>query len=213
MVTEHATDGRPWPIDPIGTPPPAPLPIPELGTPDDVSMALAQFAGSGGGGGSTVRTSDAAADPHSDAMRSAEGSEPVSDDDRNRYGLLLDHAAERGLLSTHDYEVRLGELAAATSVDRMRQIVTELPAFTPPVAAASSNRSRRSSSAVAPGTVLAAVSGRRRTSPWVLLGMLVLVIVVLLVFFAIYTEHLVRSHNVGFPPPPVAARPVSAPLP
>ena len=37
----------------------------------------------------------------------------VTDEDRNRYGVLLDHAAERGLLSPAEYQVRLAELAEA----------------------------------------------------------------------------------------------------
>jgi hypothetical protein len=167
MVTDDATDGRPWPIDPSSTLSSAqgPVPVPDLA---------------------------------------------VSDDDRTRYGLLLDHAAERGLVSPLEYEVRLGELAAATSIDQMKQIVTELPAFTAPAAVTTPNRSRRSSSAVAPGSALAAVGGRRRPGPWVLLGMIVLVIAAALVFFSIYAEHLTRNHNVGIPALSAAIRLFSA---
>ncbi len=42
----------------------------------------------------------------------------IDDDERDRYGLLLDRAAERGLLTPREYRFRLGELAAATTVDR-----------------------------------------------------------------------------------------------
>ena len=42
----------------------------------------------------------------------------VSDEERNRYGVLLDHAAERGLLTAAEYQVRLAELADATSIER-----------------------------------------------------------------------------------------------
>ena len=53
----------------------------------------------------------------------------VTDEDRNRYGVLLDHAAERGLLSPGDYQARLSEVASATSLDELKRIVTELPVF------------------------------------------------------------------------------------
>ncbi len=70
-------------------------------------------------------------------------SNPVTDHDRTVYGDLLDRAAERGLLSEHDYQIRLGELAEATTVDQMQRIVTELPAFTPTPAASAHPLSRR----------------------------------------------------------------------
>jgi hypothetical protein len=53
----------------------------------------------------------------------------VTDEDRNRYGVLLDHAAERGLLSPGDYQARLADVASATSLDELKRIVTELPVF------------------------------------------------------------------------------------
>ena len=123
----------------------------------------------------------------------------VSDEDRNRYGVLLDHAAERGLLSTHDYEVRLGELAAATSVDEMRRIVTELPVFT--AAAATPSGPRRPGPLADPGPVAAV--GRRRASPWVVLGMLLVVIVAVMAFFVVYAEHMIRNHSAGLVTPAV----------
>ena len=43
-------------------------------------------------------------------------------------------AAERGLLSPTEYQARLGEVAEASSVDELRRIVTELPAFGTPSA-------------------------------------------------------------------------------
>lgn len=190
-VTDDATDGRPWPIDPAEH---DPLPVPELGATDDVTQALVGF-------GSPVN-----------GMRPAvvgAGPAPVSDADRTRFGVLLDHAAERGLLSSYDYEVRLGELAEATSIDRMRQIVTELPAFTA-TPAATPTRSRRTVTAAGPGTAVGTVSDRRRTNPWVLLGILLVVIVAALIFFSIYAEHVVRSHQVGMPSPAAVVRVVSA---
>ena len=57
----------------------------------------------------------------------------VTDEVRNRYGELLDRAAERGLLSPFEYQERLGRVAEATSEDELRVLVTELPAFGAPV--------------------------------------------------------------------------------
>ena len=53
----------------------------------------------------------------------------VSDDDRNRFGRLLDTAAEQGLLSPLDYQNRLAQVASAGSVAELQRIVTEIPAF------------------------------------------------------------------------------------
>ena len=121
-MTDDAADGRPWPIDPIPTPP-----------------TWEASAGSRVGRGPTTcrprwPTSPVTANGSApaDPAPADRPEEPVgvTDEDRNRYGLLLDRAAERGLLSTDEYEVRLGELAEATSIDQMQQIVTELPVFT-----------------------------------------------------------------------------------
>jgi hypothetical protein len=171
-VTDDATDGRPWPIDPAAH---DPVPIPELGGTDDVTTGLAGFVSPRKGSAPAV-----AAEPT-----------PVSDEDRTRFGVLLDHAAERGLLSSYDYELRLGELADATSIEQMREIVTQLPAFTStPTSARRSVRATGTSTAPATGE-------RRRANPWLLLGMLVVVIVAALVFFSIYAEHVVGHHHVG----------------
>jgi hypothetical protein len=69
---------------------------------------------------------------------------PVTDQDRNRYGLLLDKALERGLLTTSDYEVRLRDLAEATSTEEMLAIVTDLPAFARATASSAWRRGSRS---------------------------------------------------------------------
>ncbi len=136
----------------------------------------------------------------------------MTDEDRNRFGTLLDHAAERGLLSVSEYEIRLGELAAATSIDEMREIVTELPAFTPmPSTPARSKRSGVAGGLGGSGTPLApsGASRRRHANPWVVLGILLVVTVAVLVFFVIYAEHLVHTHGAGMPSP-AAALPLSA---
>ena len=193
-VPDDAADGRPWPIDPVPTPPRSgALPVPELGGSDDPADVLSEFAGHTDGPPSSEPTSA--------------GQEPagVTDEDRNNYGVLPDHAAERGLLSTHEYEVRLGELAAATSLDEMRRIVTELPAFT--AVAATPSGSRRPSPVVGPDP--AAAAGHRRSGPWVVLGMLVVVIVAAMIVLAIYAEHMIRSHSAGLITP-VVLRSVSA---
>ncbi len=181
-MTDDAADGRPWPIDPL----PAStdwgaLPVPELGGQDDLDATLAGFVGQANG----------SADP----APSREEPVGVSDEDRNRYGLLLDHAAERGLLSTDEYEVRLGELASATSIDEMRQIVTELPVFT--VAAATPTKGARRPGPVAGPNPVMALGDRRRRSPWMVLGLVLVVVVGLMVLFTIYAEHVTRSHNPG----------------
>ena len=50
-MTEDATDGRPWPVDPPAPPGPAsPTPVPELAVAEGVSDLLASFAGKGNGG-------------------------------------------------------------------------------------------------------------------------------------------------------------------
>ena len=204
LVTDDATDGRPWPIDPLGSEPdPEAAPVPDLTGLDDLSKVLTDFASSANRSASTaffgVPTPPVAPPP---AVETVSG---VTDEDRNRFGILLDHAAERGLLSLPEYEVRLGELAAATSVDEMRQIVTELPVFNP-VAANTAPRSRRSGLAAGLGGSGTAPGGRRRVNPWVMLGVLLVVAVVLLVFFAVYAEHLVHSHGAGLPSSAVALR-------
>ena len=135
--------------------------------------------------------------------------EVVTDEERTRYGLLLDSAAERGLLDPADYEIRLRELAAATTTAQMVDIVAELPAFTTPAPAP--RRSRPAiQSANRAGAAGAAATQRRRLMVWVLMGLLVVVAVASLIILALSAERLSRSRNGSPPPPPVATRPVSA---
>jgi hypothetical protein len=224
-VTDDSTDGRPWPIDPSrpSTPAAGPLPVPDLAPADDPLDSLADFATAvdgavnGAANGTAHRAGHGAA--HRDAPPNPLDASPstvgvdgdaVSDDDRTRYGLLLDRAAERGLLSSYDYQVKLGELAEATTIDQMKTIVTDLPALTTPPTAPRPTRSKRSSAAVAPEVGLAAVSGRRRSSPWVLLGVLVFVVLASIVFFYLYAEHLVHTRGAGVLAAAAAARALSA---
>jgi hypothetical protein len=136
-----------------------------------------------------------------------EPTEVVTDEERTRYGLLLDRAAERGLLDPAEYQIRLRELAEATSTARMLEIVTELPAFTlPPATAARTPRSLRTRPA-APG-----VGGqRRRSTVWVVLVVVVVIAVVSLVVLALSVERLSRTHGSGQSMAPVAAQRFSAP--
>ncbi len=136
-----------------------------------------------------------------------EPGEVVTDEERTRYGLLLDRAAERGLLDPAEYQVRLGELAEATSTARMLEIVTELPAFSLPApTAARTPRSVRTKPA-APGTG----GQRRRGTVWVVLVVVVVIAVVSLVVLALSVERLSRTHGPGQSSPPVAAPWLSAP--
>jgi hypothetical protein len=125
----------------------------------------------------------------------------IGDDERTSYGLLLDRAAERGLLTPAEYQIRLRALAEATTVETMHEIVTELPVLGRPAARAP-KRARSTRRAVPPGAAVpsghAAVAPGtppRRSSPWFVLVVVVLVVVLSMVFFAVYAEHLVRAHG------------------
>jgi hypothetical protein len=166
--------------------------LPELGGLDDVTRTLSGFAGSTNG-------------------EERHGiDDPVTDDDRTRYGVLLDHAAERGLLTVAEYEVRIGELAEAITIDEMRRIVTELPAFAPSAPTSTPARARRSGPVLATDAMLMTAGTRRRNSSWVMLALVVAVVVALLIVFTIYAQHLVKSHTAA-PPGTAAVRTVSAP--
>lgn len=162
----------------------------------------------GDGSSPSIDRSQAAHHPHPcpiPELETDQQSSPVTDEDRTRYGLLLDRAAERGLLTPYEYEIRLRELAEATSTDQMRQIVTELPAFAVPAATAPSARARRKGSSATSGGTPPATAGRGpRTSRWVALVVLVVLIAASLVVLAIYAEHLVRRHTGGLAVPAVS---------
>ncbi len=131
----------------------------------------------------------------------------MTDEDRDRYGRLLDRAAERGLLDAYDYEVRLRDLASASTIEEMNRIVTELPAFTapPPVAGTRARASAVGTPKLGPG--------RRRSSPWLLLVVVVVVVVASLALLALYAGHLDRSHHSGMAPAAAPAYRLSAPRP
>jgi len=146
---------------------------------------------------------------------SVPGYEPgVTDDVRNRYGVLLDHAAERGLLAPAEYQARLAELADATSEEQLRRIVTELPAFAVAGAVGASERSSRSTGASAPRPAAdpAALDSamwanltpprpaRSSGNPWVMLLLLVAVLLVAMVALALVAGHVAHTHHTGAGP-------------
>jgi hypothetical protein len=120
---------------------------------------------------------------------------PVSDEDRNRFGLLLDRAAERGLLAPAEYQVRLRELAEATSVEEMTRIVSELPAFTEVPSAAKAKRPKAPHSE--PLLASARPSEPRRNPPWALLLIVVVTIAVALVVLGLFAAHAIHTHSSG----------------
>lgn len=138
----------------------------------------------------------------------------VTDEDRNRYGVLLDHAAERGLLSPAEYQVRLSGLAEATSVEELQQIVTELPGVggvpvgtggTVPVPGGPPSGPARWGT-TAPELDAALWAGltparerRHRGNPWVILGILVAVLCVALVCLALVAGHVAHTHPAPVP--------------
>ncbi|HEY5096462.1 MAG TPA: hypothetical protein VII46_00375 [Acidimicrobiales bacterium] len=135
--------------------------------------------------------------------------EVITDEVRTRYGLLLDRAAERGLLEPADYEVRLRALAEATTTEQMVDIVAELPAFTPPPSRGSpagALGAGRSIPGPRPGR---AAPGRRRMALWALVTLLVIVAVASLVILALSVERLSKNRGSIGPPVPVATRPFS----
>ncbi|HEX7444287.1 MAG TPA: DUF1707 domain-containing protein [Acidimicrobiales bacterium] len=149
----------------------------------------------------------------------------VTDDDRNRYGVLLDHAAERGLLSPAEYQVRLVELAEASSVEQLQRIVTELPAFGGSVILATAAGGpvpvpgepvgpaavpgrpvgpSPDSTVVAPeldaalwASLTPATPRRNRGNPWVILIVLVAVLMAALVGLALVAGHVSHAHTGG----------------
>ncbi len=121
--------------------------------------------------------------------------EVITDEERNRYGSLLDRAAERGLLEPAEYEVRLQELAEATSTQEMMRIVTELPVFDPLTQSSAPKKTRPARHTMSRGATQP--GSRRRVTIWALLGLLVVVAVVSLVILAVSAERLTHRQGGG----------------
>ncbi len=141
---------------------------------------------------------------------------PVTDDDRQRFGVLLDRALERGLLDPVEYQHRLGAIAAATTLEELRDLVTELPVLRTGVGVPVSGvgggpggGARYGASGEAHQAWLAslgrprygATSGPRR-SPWPVLVVVLAVLVLLVVILAVVGAHLARTHQQGLARPP-----------
>ncbi len=143
--------------------------------------------------------------------------EQVTDEDRNRFGMLLDSAAERGLLSAADYEVRLGLVAEATSREELQRLVTELPVFGVSTSSSSSAatledaaRPRSPTPGLAriiddptawtlPPVTRPRGSGRgrgpTRASQWVVLALVVVILAVAMVVLTLMVGHLAPTHG------------------
>jgi hypothetical protein len=131
----------------------------------------------------------------------------VTDEDRHRYGVLLDRAMERGLLGQADYEIRLGELSEATTIEQMTSIVTELPVFA--VTPVASSKKRRSPTPTPTAAMLIGGSTgaplpprvpapqRKRANPWVILAVVVVFFVVFFVAITVLAEHIAHQHDVN----------------
>jgi len=134
----------------------------------------------------------------------------VSDEERNRYGVLLDHAAERGLLSPWEYQARLAELADAASVEELQRIVTELPAFGTSTAqapygagsspAATSVGTRRPLDPAATDSALWAnlTPARPRRgpgNPWLVLAIVIVLLVVAVMTLALVAAHVAHARH------------------
>lgn len=131
----------------------------------------------------------------------------VTDEDRHLFGALLDRAAERGLLSSEEYALRLGELATATSFEQMREIVTDFPQHSTALSAAGAKKLSKSSRSQSAEDALLAMHGlgqlgpsrhsRQARSPWLLLAIVLVLFVVAMVLFSIYAEHVLHTHHEG----------------
>jgi hypothetical protein len=181
MVTDDATDGRPWPVDPL--PGSSAVAVPLEQQLDDAARTVAEFAAS------------------------VQETAKVTDEDRHLFGALLDRAAERGLISPQEYELRLGELASATSFEQMREIVTDFPQHSTALSAAGAKKLSKSAKSQSAEDAMLAMQGleplrhsRRsspRTSPWLFLGVVLVAFVVAMVLFSIYAEHVLHTHHEG----------------
>jgi hypothetical protein len=133
----------------------------------------------------------------------------VSDDDRNRYGVLLDNVAERGLLTPAEYRQRLTLLAEAPSIEDLQRIVTEFPSFNLSAAPASSpnapaGRPRPTASDIPDpaaldaamwATLTPATSRRASGGQWLILGLMVVILIIAMVVLGLIAAHMAHSHH------------------
>ena len=141
----------------------------------------------------------------------------VTDEDRNRYGVLLDRALDRGLLTPSDYQVRLTELAEATTIEQMHRIVTELPVFAAPPAKTQGGsrrqvrvpRAGRAPQETATGNTYQSGTPAGRSwegsGRWLVLAALVVVLVASLIVLALLAAHLTHTQSGGLVPRPLSA--------
>jgi hypothetical protein len=105
----------------------------------------------------------------------AVGKQTPTDEDRQRYGRLLDSAYARGLIDDGEYSLRLTELVEADSTERMNQIVELMPSSLDAVDLAR---------LAAPKTATNLVAKRRRTA-LIAIAFMFLILIVLGVLLAI----------------------------
>jgi hypothetical protein len=166
------------------------------------------------GEGSAIRLESPAAsrgdlppDPTGGSSHIAVDSGTVTDEDRTRYGVLLDRAAERGLLAPYDYEMRLRDLASATTIEQMNRIVTELPVLTRAAGATPRNDRSPSDPRISSNRPpSSAAAQQRRARMWLMVTIVMVVAIASLLFLSIYTRHVVHNRNSGLP---VMTQPVS----
>jgi hypothetical protein len=101
----------------------------------------------------------------------------------------------------------LGELATATSLEQMREIVTDFPLHSTAPSAAAAKKLSKSTRGSSAGDAMLAMQGlepirssrhsKERNSPWLLLGIVLVVFVVVMVLFSIYAEHTLHTHPTG----------------
>ncbi len=163
-------------------------PVPELLVVDQLDEVLSAFVGD---------APPARPEAFAPTGEPTGNAEVISDDERNRFGVLLDRAAERGLLTPREYELRLADLAAATSVEQMREIVTVLPSRDAPAPRPSRSARSRGRATAVDGVAPLNGGADRRSSPWLVLALVVLALVVAMAFFAVYAEHLAHVHSSG----------------
>ncbi len=125
--------------------------------------------------------------------------------ERDRHMQLVTNAFERGLLGPGDYELRIGMLEAAGSVEEMRRIVIDMP-----LAATAASGTFPGVSAFVPGGTKALRRGSsdRRRAAAVLVVVLVLVALMVLGILLVASAHPATGGQI-----PLGGSPLSLPSP